>query len=295
MSNAIDDAITPIKTWRNLIKKTQCSFGYIHERDGEIVTTSTLNSNQDFFTNEYFKLKQGETVWYSSYTTGANTNIHAGVFIHIYNMDKTWMKQVNAQPNVNVNARVSYTATEDCYVRFSARGYYAYNHKAEYGIEPTPWSLAPEDVDSAIDNKIDNNQETIFNRLFANGEQGFVLENNRVYINGEVIKANAISGEAIKAGTLDAGKITVGQLQSSNGKSVLNLNNGAMLLGSAHDNNYLEWTGSALNIRANSLTIGLNQVATSNDVNSAINGLQVGSKNILRYSGNFGTSIDYNY
>ena len=110
------------------------------------------------------------------------------------------------------------------------------NLMIEEGTKASAWSPAPEDIDNAISNKVDNNQEAIFNKLFANGQQGFALENGKVYINGEVIKT----------GTLDAGKITTGIMQASNGGSYLNLNNGSMMLGSTSMSNYLQWTGSAL-------------------------------------------------
>lgn len=153
--------------------------------------------------------------------------------------------------------------------------------KVELGNKATDWSPCPDDITAAINTKVNDTQEAIFNRLFANGQQGFTLENNRVYINGEVIKANTISGETIKAGTLDAGKITVGQLQSSNGKSTFNLNNGAMLLGSTNENNYLEWTGSSLNIRANSIRIGSGSVATTGDLNNAIDNIKI-NRNLVK-------------
>ena len=145
------------------------------------------------------------------------------------------------------------------------------NLMIEEGTVATTWKPSQLDIDSAIDNKVDNTQEAIFNKLFANGQQGFVLENGKVYINGEVIKANTISGDVIKAGTLDAGKITTGKLsanvldantitskvneasttisgdkiktgvlQANSGDSYLNLNNGSMQLGSTSKSNYLQ-------------------------------------------------------
>lgn len=112
--------------------------------------------------------------------------------------------------------------------------------KVELGNKATDWTAAPEDIDSAINSKVNNNQQSIFNTLFANGQQGFILENNKVYINGEVIKANAINGSSIKAGTLDAGKITTGILQAKSGGSYLNLDNGSLMLGSTNMSSYLQ-------------------------------------------------------
>lgn len=100
----------------------------------------------------------------------------------------------------------------------------------EEGGMASVWRPAYEDTESALANKVDDNQEAIFNKLFANGEQGFALENGKVYINGEVIKT----------GTLDASKITTGVLQAKTGGSYLSLDNGAMLLGDKKANSYFE-------------------------------------------------------
>ena len=62
-------------------------------------------------------------------------------------------------------------------------------------------------IDDKLDDKVDDTQSAIFNRLFANGQQGFTLENGRVYINGEYIKANTISASKITTGTLSANVI----------------------------------------------------------------------------------------
>ena len=106
-------------------------------------------------------------------------------------------------------------------------------------------------------------QEAIFNKLTNNGEvQGIYLENSKLYINGEYIKAKSISGDKISAGVITA----------TNGKSTINLDNGAMNLGNTTDASYLQWTGSDLNIKAKSLSIGATSVATTTDVNNATSG-----------------------
>lgn len=123
---------------RNLIKKkSQFTYGYIDRTTGAINNSGSLNANQDFYTNEYFELKQGETIYFSSYTKGINSTIVAGVYIHVYNTNKVWQKSVLHSSYANQNAQVSYKATENCYVRFTSRGYTVYNHKAEYGTKPT--------------------------------------------------------------------------------------------------------------------------------------------------------------
>ena len=111
------------------------------------------------------------------------------------------------------------------------------------------------------------NQEAIFNKLTNNGEQqGIYLENSKLYVNGEYIKAGVIS--------------------SQNGKSVLNLNNGSMSLGKNTDSSYLEWTGSDLNIKAKSISIGSSTVATKGQLDEAFDNLHVGGSNLLYNSDN---------
>lgn len=106
-------------------------------------------------------------------------------------------------------------------------------------------------------------QEAIFNKLTNNGEvQGIYLQEGKVYINGEYIKGKSISGDKISAGVITA----------TNGKSTINLDTGAMNLGVTSDASYLQWTGSDLNIKAKSLTIGSNSVATITDVDNATSG-----------------------
>lgn len=163
------------------------------------------------------------------------------------------------------------------------------NLKIEQGNKPTGWSPAPEDVSQEIADKVEDydnslNQLKVFNKLTNNGQtQGVYLENGKVYINGEYIKASSISGNKISAGVITA----------KNGKSSINLDNGAMSLGSTSDTSYLQWTGSDLNIKAKNISIGSSSVATSSDVtstvNTAVNNIQVGGTN-LAYDTNKGAT-----
>lgn len=140
-------------------------------------------------------------------------------------------------------------------------------------------------VDTAIGNaNINLTQDKVFNALTNNGQtQGIYLENSKIYINGEYIKAKSISGDKISAGVITA----------TNGKSTINLDNGAMNLGNTTDASYLQWTGSDLNIKAKNISIGSSSVATSSDVtsavNTAVNNIQVGGTN-LAYDTNKGAT-----
>ena len=132
-------------------------------------------------------------------------------------------------------------------------------------------------VDTAIGNaNINLTQDKVFNALTNNGQtQGIYLENSKIYINGEYIKAKSISGDKISAGVITA----------TNGKSTINLDNGAMNLGNTTDASYLQWTGSDLNIKAKNISIGSSSVATSSDVTSAVNtavgNIQIGGRNLI--------------
>ena len=130
------------------------------------------------------------------------------------------------------------------------------------------YDVADVDFDKIAQDKVDDydntlNQQKVFNKLTNNGQtQGIYLENSKLYINGEYIKAKSISGDKISAGVITA----------TNGKSTINLDNGAMNLGNTTDASYLQWTGSDLNIKAKSLSIGATSVATTTDVNNATSG-----------------------
>lgn len=68
---------------------------------------------------------------------------------------------------------------------------------------------------------------------------------------------------------INGDKISTGIISASSGGSYLNLNDGSMLLGTTSGTNYLQWTGSALNIKANSLSIGGTTAATTTNVSTA--------------------------
>ena len=62
---------------------------------------------------------------------------------------------------------------------------------------------------SAYDSNL--NQQAVFNKLTNNGvEQGIYLQNNKVYINGEYIKANSVTAEKISVSDLQAFGATIG-------------------------------------------------------------------------------------
>ena len=139
----------------NLIKKKSgFTYGYLSSSNGSVNNSGSLNTNQDFYTNDYYSLKKGETICFTSYVKqNVSSSIKAAVFIHIYNTSKVWQKSEYRDTNTaNVNANKIYTAEYDCYVRFCARGFNDYNHKAEYGTKYTDYSPASEDMETTVSN-----------------------------------------------------------------------------------------------------------------------------------------------
>ena len=133
-------------------------------------------------------------------------------------------------------------------------------------IKPKTFALAPSGT----------NQTTIVNLL--NNNNNSTSNTNGIFLNGTTLNINATN---IKAGKLSA----------ISGGSYFDLNNGSMLLGNTSGNNYLQWTGSELKIKASSMSIGTTSVATTTNVNNAvkevtnkIESITVGGTNLLRCS-----------
>ena len=106
-------------------------------------------------------------------------------------------------------------------------------------------------------------------------------------LHSDVLSANSIVSTINGGSTnISGNRIRTGIIQSNNGKSTINLDNGSMNLGTTSDASYLQWTGSDLNIKAKSVSIGTSSVATSTDVgnakNEAINSANSNTANTLK-------------
>ena len=102
-------------------------------------------------------------------------------------------------------------------------------------------------------------------------------------LHSDVLSANNIVSIVNGGSTnISGNKIRTGTIQSNNGKSTINLDNGSMNLGTTSDASYFQWTGSALNIKANSISIGATSVATTTDVTNGIKNIDVGGKNLAK-------------
>lgn len=84
------------------------------------------------------------------------------------------------------------------------------NVKLERNSTPTEWELAPEDIEDALNTKVENDPDEIFNSLTDNGKmEGLYVDtdehgNKHFYFNATYIKSGYISGDRI-----DAKKLTV--------------------------------------------------------------------------------------
>lgn len=102
-------------------------------------------------------------------------------------------------------------------------------------------------------------------------------------LHADVLSANSIVSTINGGSTnISGNKIRTGTIQSNNGKSTINLDNGSMNLGATSDASYLQWTGSALNIKANSINIGTSSVATTTDITNKINNIKIGGTNLIK-------------
>ena len=119
-------------------KENGCVFGgYLDSTNGnEYITGSNMNRNQDFFIREYFLAKKGTIVEFTSkFKQGVNTDLKNAVYIHVYGLDKRWKFAVLNESTIShKDLTVKYEVTEDCYVRFMARGFTDCDHTASISV-----------------------------------------------------------------------------------------------------------------------------------------------------------------
>lgn len=98
----------------------------------------------------------------------------------------------------------------------------------------------------------------------------------------DVLVKKMTTGELIVDGAVTADKIITGKLSAASGGSYFDLNNGSMMLGSTSSANYLQWTGSSLIVKADSISMKVGgSVATVTDVDSSIDKIQFGGRNLI--------------
>ena len=116
----------------NLINKgINTQYGYLTNSSGNENITQMLNANQDFFTGNYILLKSGTTIKVKSYPSNEFSLIVNEIAIHIYDMNKQWLRNITkTASSLLEELDMEYRAESDCYVRFSMRGYRDYEHRA---------------------------------------------------------------------------------------------------------------------------------------------------------------------
>ena len=106
-----------------------------------------------------------------------------------------------------------------------------YAIKMEKGNKATDWTPAPKDVKDHAEQSAQNavnaqTQTSIFNKLTNNGAtQGIYLNNGKIYINGEYIKANSITADRITSGTFRGTNFIAGGSSSNGYVEVLDSSN----------------------------------------------------------------------
>lgn len=98
------------------------------------------------------------------------------------------------------------------------------NIKLEKYPVSTDWEIAIEDIQDALDNKVGNSAEEVFNSLTDNGRiQGLYMDNGNLYINGEYINAknlSVINNEGVQTLMIDSeGNISIKATSLSIGSS----------------------------------------------------------------------------
>ena len=122
-------------------------------------------------------------------------------------------------------------AAKSIWFRLYARNFkgkiYFRNVKLELGNKATDLSPAPEDMDFVAQNAVNaQTQASIFNKLTNNGAtQGIYLNNGKIYINGEYIKANSITADRITSGTFKGTNFVAGGSSNNGYVEVLDSSN----------------------------------------------------------------------
>lgn len=129
----------------------------------------------------------------------------------------------------------------------------------------TEWELAIEDIQDALNNKLENSHEEVFNSLTDNGQmQGMYVDideqgRKNFYFNASYIKSGKLLGEFIEGRNLT--------VKDNSGTKTLEIT-----------------SNGEINIKAKSLRIGSSSVATNNDVNNAVENVQFGGRNLIKQS-----------
>ena len=148
----------------NLARQSNIKYGYLAMSDGsERDTSSSPNSNKDYFGIEYMPVRAGDIFTITSYNSSSSINGYIAVLV--YDTSKAYVAANKVENTLNSTTPVSktFTIANDGYIRYTARGFGELNVKLEKGNKATDWSPAPEDVQGQIDatnNNLQNNYST---------------------------------------------------------------------------------------------------------------------------------------
>ena len=301
----------------NLItKKSNFVYGHLREDNGSPYNTGSLNDNQDFYTTEYIFVKSGTPITFTSYPKqGVTSTIQNAVYIHIYNTNKVWQSVNQAVSSANVVASKTYTATADCYVRFTSRGYNDYNHMAEFASKPSEWRPSPNDVNSDISTAkqeaITSSNNTLTSTI-ANyytktqtdsqinvAKEAIGLSVSTTYetkqnvetkvtstLNSAKSYADTKKSEAISTAASDA----TSKANTAKQEAITSANN---TLTSTIANYYTKTqTDSQINVAKEAINLSVSntyetKTNTTSKINNAVNNIKIGGSNLISKKSNF--------
>lgn len=128
---ALANSIKSITGYNYIDKGVNTNYGYIFASTGSIVVLPGLNSAQDF-TTEYVQVTKGERFVGSLYPKHGNPRtMHANVYIHEFDINKTWVESKLASADANGVVINNYTAKRDGFIKLVSTGYVDYAHRLE--------------------------------------------------------------------------------------------------------------------------------------------------------------------
>lgn len=272
-----------------LKKKSGFTYGYLSSSNGSITNTGSLNTNQDFYTNDYIFVKQGTPITFTSYPKqGVTSNIQSAVYIHFYNTNKVWQWCKSNVTSANQNSSVTYTTVDDCYVRFCARGFNDYNHKAEYGTKATDWSPCPSDVDGSISSAITESKNYADSQIkIAKDSINLGVSNTYETKTNVTSKVNNAISTASSDATTKANNALSSAKSYADTKKTEAINSANNTLNTTIANYYTKsQTDSQIDVAKNAITQSVsNTYETKTNVQNKIDAIKVGGTNLLGGTG----------
>ena len=150
-----------------------------------------------------------------------STASNKGVLVRAFSIDKNQQRTLISENVFNIEHEIrnynftfmSLDDTEQIEIAITGQpedifDFILTNTKLEKGAIPTEWEIAIEDIQDALDNKVGNTPDEIFNSLTDDGKrQGIYIDtdedgNQNYYFNASYIKSGYIKGDLIDAKNL---------------------------------------------------------------------------------------------